>query len=188
MPKNKQSTQNLSLSFKLAYSGIICAISIIIMFISIVPGFTYALPALSGIFIWTVGEQVNKKWGILAYAASSALSLILIPEPEAVAFFISFFGYYPLIRDIIGRIKSRLLRLLSKLAVFNVTVVLTFQIVSRIVGLDRMLEGMEFMGEFAVYGLWALANVAFVCYDFCLEQLFFAYGKWLKPKLMKRIK
>lgn len=183
MPKNKKNT----LSFKLAYSGIICAVSVLIMYVSIVPGFTYALPAVSGLFIWTIGEQINRKWGVLSFAASCFLAVMLIPEPEAVAFFISFFGYYPLIRDIIRRVDFLPARILLKLIVFNITAVITFQIVSRIIGIERMLEGMEFMGEFAVFGLWGLANVAFLCYDFCLDQLFYAFRKWLKPKLSKRM-
>ncbi len=177
-----------SLSFKIAFCGIICALAIIVMFLSIIPGLTYALPAISGIFIWTISEQINSKWALLSFAACSLLSLFLIPEPEAIAFFVSFFGYYPIIRDRILRLKHKLFHILFKFILFNIAIVITFQIISRIIGMDKMLDGMEFMGEFAVYGLWLFANVAFICYDFCLTQLMFAYTKWLKPKLSKRIK
>lgn len=173
------------LSFKVAYSGIICALAVMIQFMAIVPGFTYVLPAVSGLFIWTISSQISRKWAFLSYAATAMLSVFLVPEPEAVAFFIAFFGYYPTLRALFTRLKSGLFRAALKLLLFNAAVVVTFKLVSMVFGVDKMLEGLESFGTYAVYVLWGAANFAFICYDYCLTQVFYAFEKWLKPKFFK---
>lgn len=181
-------TKRSDLSFNIAYCGIIVAISVIIMLAALIPSMTYVLPALSGICIWTVSEQINKKWGLLAYAASAALSFILIPEIEANLYYIFFFGYYPIIRDEIEKIKIKFLSFIVKLAVFNTAVVIAFQILSKIMNLEQILEGLEMFGDMAVYVLWGAANIAFILYDIALKYVFYAFDKWLKPKINKKIK
>lgn len=179
---------HLHMSKKVAVSGITTALSVLIMYLSIVPGMTYALPAVAGMVLWIAGEQSGRRWGLLSYGAAALLSMLLVPEVEAVSFFAAFFGWYPVVRGYIDRIKHRVLKLLAKLAAFNIPIVITFQILSRVLGLDKMLEGMEFMGQYAALALWITANVAFFLYDFCIDQLLYAYTKWMKPRIFGRIK
>ncbi len=180
--------KNNNLSFNIAYCGIIIALSTIIMLVSLIPSLTYVLPAVSGICIWTVAEQINKKWGLLSYAASALLCFILIPEIEADLYYVFFFGYYPIVKDTIEKIKPKILSWVAKLAVFNAAVVTAFWILSKIMNLEQILEGLEMFGDMAVYVLWIAANIAFVFYDIALGYVFFAFNKWLKPKINKKIK
>jgi hypothetical protein len=177
------------ISHKIAYCGIICALSVMIMLISLIPGFTYAVPAISGIFIWSICFFINYKWALLSYAASSLLLLILLTHSvEANIVYIAFFGYYPIIRDKLVVVKPVVLRFLVKLAVFNAACVAAFQVITLFIAVEQVLEGMERFGEMAVYAFWGAANFAFLCYEFCLSQLQYAIEKWLKPKFLKRIK
>ncbi|MCL1823454.1 MAG: hypothetical protein FWG44_04560 [Oscillospiraceae bacterium] len=175
-------------SYKVAYCGIICALSVMFMLISLVPGFTYAVPAVSGILIWSISIFINYKWALLAFASSALLTVLMIPEMEAKTVFIAFFGYYPIIRDKLAAVKPGFLRFIIKLAIFNAACVASFRVLSVIIGLDRILEGMEFMGDFAKYGLWGAANITFLCYELCLSQLYYVMERWVKPKFFKRIK
>ncbi len=175
-------------AFKIAYCGIIVALSAVIMLAALIPSLTYLLPAISGICIWTVSEQLDRKWGFLAYAASALLCFLLIPEIEADLYYLFFFGYYPLVKEPLHKIKPKLLSFATRLGVFNVSVVIAFFILSRIMNLEQILEGLEGFGDMAVYVLWGAANVAFVVYDLCLGNLFFAFRKWLKPKINKKLK
>ena len=177
-----------SLSHKIAYCGIICALSVMLMLVSLIPGFTYALPAISGICIWTVSIFINYKWALLSFAASALLSVLMIPELEADIVFIAFFGYYPIVRDKLFSIKSSALRFLVKLVIFNVACIAAYKVLIVLIGIDRMLDGMEFMGDLAVYGFWGAANITFLCYELCLSQLTFMIDKWIKPKFFKRLK
>lgn len=174
-------------SFNIAYCGITVALSVVIMLAALIPSLTYLLPAVSGICIWTVSEQLNIKWGLLAYAASAALCFMLIPEIEADLYYLFFFGYFPLIKEPLEKRLPKVLAFLSELAVFNVSVVIAFLILSQIMNLEQILEGLESFGEMAVYVLWGAANIAFIVYNFCLTNLFYAFRKWLKPKINKKI-
>lgn len=182
----EKNTAKLSLS--VAFCGIFSALAVVIMFASLIPAFAYAVPAVAGIVVWVVGEQLGKKWAYLSYFAAALLSFILIPELEADFFFLTFFGYYPTLRGELMRIKSRLLRLLAKLAVFNAAIVLTYQILCALLSAEQMLEGMEEFGVYAVYVLWAGGNVTFFLYDILLGSIGRIYVVSLKPRLRKLMK
>lgn len=181
-------TRQAGKSFNIAYCGIVTALSVVVMLAALIPSFTYLLPAISGIFIWTAAEQLGKKWGLLSYAASSILCFMLIPEIEADLYYIFFFGYYPIIKEVIEGVKPKILAFLIKLAVFNASIVIAFQITCQIMNLEEILDGLESFGDMAVYVLWGFANIAFLLYDICLGNIFIAYRKWIKPKIFKKLK
>lgn len=176
------------LSLSVAFCGIFSAFAVVIMFASLIPSFAYAVPAVAGMVVWVVGEQLGRKWAYLSYIAVALLSFILIPELEADFFFLTFFGYYPTLRAALGRIKSRPLRALAKLAVFNAAVVLTYHILCALLSTEQMLEGMEDFGVYAVYVLWAAGNATFLLYDILLNSLGRIYAVSLKPRLRRLMK
>lgn len=177
-----------SLSFNIAYCGIMVAFSVMIMLAALIPSMTYVLPAFSGLCIWTVSEQISRKWGFLSFAASAALCFVLIPEIEADLYYAFFFGYYPLVKELIEKMHLKVIAFFSKLILFNVTVVIAFWILSHIMNLEQILEGLESFGDAAVYVLWGMANVTFLLYDFALGHIFYAFRKWIKPKFNKKLR
>lgn len=176
------------LSFRISFCAIISAICVIFMFGALVPSLAYAVPAVAGILIWTICEQINIKWSFLAYAAVTLLSFMLIPEIEANFFLLSFFGYYPTLCEILKRINNRIVRYIVKLAIFNVSVVITYNILCIILSADKMLEGMESFGQYAVYVLWGMGLVAFILYDLFLDVAKDLYVRIIKNKLNKLMK
>lgn len=176
------------LSFNVAFCGIISAISVITMFGSLIPSLAYVVPAIAGIFIWTIGEQINIKWAVLSYITVAILSFMLVPELEANFFFISLFGYYPTLCEKIKRINKKSLQYVVKLLIFNISAVLTYKILCFILSADQLLEGMESFGRWAPYVLWGMGLVAFVLYDLVLETYKGIYIKGVKPKFKKLMK
>ncbi len=182
----KNSPQRLS--FNVAFCGIISAMSVMMMFGALIPSLAYAVPAVAGMLIWTIGEQINLKWAYLSYIAVTFLSFMLVPEIEANCFLLSFFGYYPTLCENLKKINNKILRYVIKLLIFNVSVVATYQVLCAILSADKMLEGMEDFGKYAVYVLWGAGLIAFILYDLFLgtaKQLFIIV---IKPKLNKLIK
>ena len=49
-----------------------------------------------------------------------------------------------------------------------------------------MLEGMEMFGKYAVFVLWAAANLFFFIYDYALTQLTDMYINWFRKKILRR--
>lgn len=176
------------LSFNVAFCGIISAMSVMIMFGALIPSLAYAVPAVAGIFIWTIGEQINLKWAYLSYAAVTLLSFMLVPEIEANCFLLSLFGYYPTLCENLSKIKNKIIRYIVKLAIFNISAVTTYQVLCFILSADKMLEGMEDFGKYAPYVLWGMGLIAFVLYDLFLSTAKELYIKVIKPKFAKFIK
>ncbi len=177
-----------NLAFNVAFCGIVSAISVMVMFGSLIPSLAYAVPAVSGILIWTICEQINFKWAMLSYIAVALLSFMLIPEIEANLFLIFFFGYYPTLREILDRIKNKILRFLAKLGIFNIAVVIAYNILVAVLSVEQMLEGLEDFGQYAVFVFWGIGNIAFVVYELCLGIIKEFYIKIIKPKLKVKLK
>jgi hypothetical protein len=175
-------------SFSVAYCGITCALTLVVMFAAVIPALVYLSAAFAGVIVWSAYSQTSLRWGLLTYAAAAILSIVLVPEIEGKTYFIFFFGYYPLVRERFLRIKFRLLRFAAKLAVFNAAAVSAFLLVVRVFGVADVLEGMEWAGVNAVYAFWALGNLVFLIYDFVLPQMFYAFEHWVKPALNRKIK
>jgi hypothetical protein len=168
--------------YGIAFAGIAAAVAVMVMFLSLLPSFAYAVPALAGFVICCAAEQVGRRYALIAFVSASLLSAILIPEPEAVIFFIAFFGYYPTLRPQIQKLRRRILLWGVKLLVFNIPAVAAFVVSSYIIGMDVMFSGIGDFGQWTVLILLVLANVAFLLYDLCIAQLTYAYVKFLKPK------
>ena len=180
--------KNYRLAFNVAFCGIVTALAVVFMFLSIIPSFAYVVPAFSGIVIWTVTQHMNVKWAYLCYGASCLISLMLVPEPEANLFFVFFFGYYPTLCILLEKIKNKPLRFIVKLAIFNAAVVAAYNILVILLSAEEMLEGMEFLGDLAVYVFWAGGNIAFIIYDICMKTIKEAYIKVIKPKVSSKLK
>ena len=176
-------------SFNVAYCGVTCALSLIVMFAAIIPSMTYVMPAVSGVVIWTVCGQVNRKWAFMTYAAAAVMSLFFVPEKESMIYFVMIFGYYPLIRDLIHRFSFAPIRFLIKLVFFNATAILAFTIVVKLfVDIGQVLEGMEIFGDYAVFLLLLLGNGVFFFYDLSLRYVYYAFSNWITPAIKRKIK
>jgi hypothetical protein len=171
------------MSFVTAYCGVISSISVMLMFLSVIPSLSYALPGLAGLAVWTVKHQVDSKWGMLCFLSVSFLSAMIVPNFEAVVFFVLIFGYYPILREIFQGLKIKFVRMTVKLLYFNAIAVSGFQITAAVTGINAMLEGTESLGKYAIPALWAMSNVGFLSYDFCISQFCVLYYRIIRPKL-----
>lgn len=176
------------LAFNVAFCGIVSALAVIVMFLSLIPSFAYAVPALAGIVIWTVSEHMKVKWAYLCYAAVGLISFMLVPEVEANLFYVFFFGYYPTLCILIEKITNKVIRFIVKLGIFNAAVVIAYNLTVFLLSAEEMLEGMEDFGEYAVYIFWGFGNIAFIIYDFALGVIKQAYSRVLKPRISSKLK
>lgn len=155
------------------------------MLLSYFPYFTYAVPAISGVLTLVVLIEIKGKWPLFTYIVTAVL-VFLFAEPEAKFMYILFFGYYPLLKAVIERIRSRVVQYLLKFAVFNSAIFVIYGILSSIIGVD--------ISEFGRYGIIGiacmllLANVTFYLYDVVLVRVANIYMQMVHPKLKKVLK
>ena len=103
--------------------------------LSYFPYLTYAVPAVAGLFIMVAVIEAGYKWALGAYAAASVL-VFLFAEPEGKLLYICFFGYYPILKAVFDRRKSRTLEWILKLAVFNAAIIAVYAVFARLFGLS----------------------------------------------------
>ena len=173
-------------SYCIALCGILSAICVVLMFCTgLIPIGIYILPAVAGLVVWLIYKEINLKWAFLCYACVALLSLLLTPDIEAKLLFAGFFGYYPLIRDMLAKIKPSLLSFAARFAVFNAPVIAIYALLLNVLGMGQLLEDFAGFGNLAVLIFWAFGAFAFICYDICLTNLSYVYDKWLKKKIRK---
>lgn len=162
------------LSVKVSFCGIVAALSTTLMFLTgVVPIATLAIPALAGCLLIAVVVEAGLAWGFGVYGVCSVLAFLLAPDREAALFYVLFFGYYPVLYAVLGRIKSKALRYAAKLLIFNAAVAAETLLSIYVLGIP--LESVQFLGKFTPLVLLILANLVFVLYDFALDGLIATY-------------
>ena len=112
----------------------------------------------------------------------AALAALLAPEKEAAVLFV-FFGYYPMLRKLIGRLRVRAAAWAVKLVYVNAAVFAAYGLMLYVFHLTAVMEDFEGMGKAMLAVLLVLANVTFVIYDVLIARLEIYYHVRLRPKL-----
>ncbi len=169
--KNKN-TRLLTLSAMLAAGGVA-----LIYLTAVMPTLQFALVAVAGLLPAIPLVLGGMKWGLLTYAATGLLALILGIDKEAAILYLLLFGHWPMVKSLIERkIGSRVLEWAVKLLVCNLLFLLLYLMI-KLFGID--------IGELGMpVWLFVLAgNVSFVLYDLCFTMLISSFGARLR-KLM----
>lgn len=161
------------------------ALSVVLMMLTtLVPVFMYVIPIITGLLVLFTADFANKKWGVGVYFAAAFLSILLITDKEAALTYALFFGYYPLIKDVIEKLPKALAWIL-KFILFNAVAVGIGVISFYLFGVSG--EEYDEFGKYTIPILLVMANVAFVLYDFCLTKNRFLLTRF-SQKLEKLIK
>lgn len=174
-------------SQQVALGGVATGICVVLMFLTgMIPFSYYALPAMAGLVLIAVKEENGMKTALIVFAAVSLLSLFVVPVKEAALLFVAFFGYYPIVRDSLSRLRPNFLSVIVKFAVFNAAVVVAYWVIIHVFGISEILEDFGDFGKYSVLVLLALGNVFFVIYDFAIRNITLAYRNWFRPKFLKK--
>lgn len=153
---------------------------------AIFPFATYALPAMAGIVLIAVVIENGSKTALLVYTAVSLLSLFIVPDKEAALMFIAFFGYYPIIKAFLERIRPKLLEYIAKFSIFNIAILLAYSLIVYIFNVPDILEELGSLGKYSAYILLFMGNIVFIIYDFALTNIIAIYIRWFRRKILGR--
>ncbi|HBI85435.1 MAG TPA: hypothetical protein DDX71_03980 [Ruminococcus sp.] len=168
-------------SYRVALGGIVAGLCVMIMFLTgVFPALYIAAPMIAGVLMIILVEEVSVGWAWLTYIAVSLLALIVTFDKEAALMFILFFGYYPILRLYIERIRIMPVRWLCKLALLNLFLVLDFWLTVYVLGLPTFEED----GKAMLAGLAAVFNLVFLFYDRLLGQMNWFYRTLFVKKIL----
>ena len=170
-------------SRKVAFCGLMVALSVTLMLCGgLIPIATYCVPMGCGVLLLPILIEYGKQSAWSTYAAVSLLSILLGIDKEA-AFFYMFLGYYPILKWSIDRIKRKLLRLLTKLLIFNGAVLLMYAVLGFVLNMDALDAEFSQMGMFLLVLFILMLNACLLLYDRLLFPLLYLYVHKLQPKL-----
>ena len=172
-------------SKKMALTGMLCALAVVVMLLGgLIPLATFCCPALAGLMLIPVFVECGEKLSWCAYAAIAALSLILCPDKEAALLFV-FIGYYPILCWRLDQLRSRLLRVVAKLGVFNLAVLAMYALSILVLQMDQILREYQEMGLALTVACLLVGNVTLLLYDRLIAIMTALYVNRLRGRLMK---
>ncbi len=157
---------------KITLSAMMAACATAFMLLSYFPYLTYAIPAISGLFIMVTVIEVDKKWAFFSYL-SSAVLVFLMAEPESMLMYVCFFGYYPIFKALIEKINKPPFEWILKIVVFYLAVFLAYYVFAGVFGIN--LEDIDQLGKYSVIILLSLASIVFVLYDIAVSKMSYMY-------------
>jgi len=162
-------TQNM------AIGGICLAVSVLsVFFASIIPGVELTLYAVSSLFIAVMILEGGMKSGLLLYAGTILLCLILVPDKVAVVPYAFFFGLYGMVKYYAEKLRHPVLQIALKAGVFLV-----------VFGIGFMFFKSIFFGNIDLpdfpWPVLAVGGLAFLfLYDFIFTLLIQFYRKRIR--------
>lgn len=165
-------------SVKISMGGIVAALSLVLMFLtSVIPFGTYAFPAFAGILLVLLVLNLGYSYAVAVYLIIAVLSFLLVTDKEAALLFAIFLGYYPIVKGLIEKIRSKVLQYVVKIILFNCCMIGAFFIGTALLSIPK-----DSFNMFGVYLPWlflVIGNFAFIIYDLCVTRLVTIYLlKW----------
>ncbi len=174
-------------STKVAVAGVFSAMYIVLMFVGgLLSVTTYAIPMILGVFSYCIFKTFGAKTAFFIYAAVSILSVLLLSNKECALMFALNFGYYPLLKNALDKLRPKALQWLVKLLIFNISVAAIEAICVYLFHIP-FFENERFSLAFLIaYAL--LMNVVFVLFDLFLGVFIKIYELRLEGKIKKLFK
>ena len=172
----KKSTKRLTLCAVLTARGVV-----VLSLGSLLEVLDLSAAALAGMLVVIVVIEVGGPWPWLVWAATGFISLLL-PLKTAAVFYLIFAGYYPILKEKIEKLRSRLLRWAIKLFFMNAALTLVILVTSYVLTLpDAALDW--------TWLLYLLGNIAFVLFDIAMTRLITLYLlRWRRKLGIKGLK
>lgn len=177
------------ISYKVALGGVISSLCLLSMFFTgIMPLMVYAFPAAAGVMLMILVVEVSTKWAFLSYISVGILSFFITPDKEAAMLFIMFFGYYPILKSVLEKLKSRIIEWILKFLSFNAGIVITYLVTIYLLNLQETLEQFGEYGKYGALIFLAIGNIVFVVYDIALTRIISSYINWFRPTILRKRK
>ena len=142
----------------IALGGIMSAMCIAVMLLGAVIGVgVYVAPMIAGICLIPTAKKYGVGYHASLWLVISVLSLLIVPDVEEGLMFFCFFGLYPIVYPYFQRLP-KILRIIVKLAYFNVVVVAVEYVIIHFFVPDEIGLPLALL-------LLAIGNVTFLLYD-----------------------
>lgn len=162
---------------RVAMCAMLSALGVVVLYIgALIEVLDISMAVIASVFVIFAVIEYGSAAPWMIYGVTGILSAILLPQKLPAAMYILFCGFYPIVKEKIEKIGSRVAQWAIKEVLFNVCLVVLMLLSRYLLYLDA--EGL-FVFE-AVFFL--LANGTFVIYDIALTRLISLYVFKLRKK------
>lgn len=147
---------------------------------SLIETLDLSMAAMASFFCIFAVIELGTAYSWMIFAVTGILTVILMPQSMVGWFYILFFGYYPILKEKIEKLKAPVAWLI-KIIILNISLVISIVFASLVFYGGNMFDtfvmmfGAEDWGIYAAIGIYALVNVVFVVYDVALTRLISVY-------------
>jgi len=165
---------------KIATSAVLCTLSVIILYFGAVFDVMFlTMAAIASLIVVYAVIEIGSSYPWLIYAATSLLSLLLLPNKlPAVTYFI-FAGVYPIIKSYAERLPL-IISWTVKLAVFNVCLTGLIFISKTLMGLEDLTFGFS-------PAVYVMGNLIFLLFDYVLSKMILLYMIKLRARFRSTV-
>ena len=163
-------------SRKIALCGMLCALAVTLLALGGMTGLaTFLSPLGAMAVLLPVQEECGPRLALTAYGAVAVLGLLLVADRELSLVYL-FFGWYPVLRPRLQRIRPALLRAGAKLGIYLVTTALLWGGAAWVVGLP----------EQSAVPTAAVMTVLGCGLFFCADRCFAMFSSLWRTRLRRR--
>lgn len=165
-----------------ALCGVLAALSAAVLYLAgVVPSGRIGVAAVAGLFPAAAVIAAGRGAGLLCWAVSAVLGLLLSQEKWLALLYLLFLGPYPVVKSVLEGLKSRAAEWLCKLLYFNAVFALFWALFRPLflLALPAFLQG--------TVPAAAACNLVFVVYDIGLSRLIAACCRRIAPMLGRKI-
>lgn len=148
-----------------ALGGVTSALSLSFMLLgSFLPASEYITTVAAGLVLIATAAELGYRYAIAVFIGTGILALIILPSKEIAMLFVSFFGYYPIIKLKLDKF-SKLKGILLKYTTFNIAITLAYTVVIYLFTTPELRRAFFSDIPFGIPILYIIANVFFTIYD-----------------------
>jgi hypothetical protein len=165
----------MKISKKISVSAMLVAIACVLMAVgNFIETLTFSVAAIASLCVVIAVCELGYKYAVLSYLCISVISFFL-PIKDPALYFVGFFGYYPILKSIIERIKSKI-KWFLKGVVFTASYAIT-----AFIGIKFLFEQADIIKLTLI--AFPIFLAVFFIYDFALTRLITYYCRQLRSRL-----
>jgi len=172
-PRDRSSSQRIALS------GILASCTVLALFLAtILPTNRIFFYGLSSFFAAIIVLEFGPRAGGVFYTATSILAIIIIPNKLRLVPYIFILGLYPIWKLRSEQQRNMVLQILIKLLYLNISTLITYFIVTRLLFINLILPFNFILIFFAL-------QILFFIYDYAFTLFIRFYVTRIKPFVIK---
>lgn len=165
---------------RIAFTAVFTAFSAAFLYIaSVFPSGQLGFLGVASLFGIAAVLEFGLWGGAAVYAGTALIGLLVVPSKSLVALYAIFFGYYPILKALTEKLKSRVLEWAVKLIVFNAA------LTAAIFALTMTIFDFSLFNN-RVYLIYLACNAVFVLFDIGVTRVIAVYLSRIYPKIHKK--